>query len=278
VKPNANFPKDHISVSQINLYLMCPLKYRFTYIDLLPRPFKPAAFAFGSAIHSAIEWWHKKRMEGRDPNWRDVSRVFAADFNAQQADNIAYKDGESEADFVDKGKSMLAVYLKEYSGAPPKAVEMPFRVHLVDQETGEMLELPLDGYMDLVESDDTVVDLKTAARSYSEFDVSQHLQLTAYSYAYEQLYSTRPKLRLDCLLKTAKPRFVPLPTEREQDDHVRFFHIAKGVTDAIRSEHFYPCPGWQCKDCEFFKPCQTWRTNREPHAEPVASEKVLVPA
>jgi len=30
---------DHISVSQINLFLMCPLKYRFSYIDGLPKLF-----------------------------------------------------------------------------------------------------------------------------------------------------------------------------------------------------------------------------------------------
>jgi putative RecB family exonuclease len=278
VKPNSNFPKDHISVSQINLYLMCPLKYRFTYVDLLPRPFKPVAFAFGSAIHSAIEWWHKKRMEGRDPNWKEVSRVFSADFNAQQADNLAYGDGESPVSLLDKGKAMLAVYMREYAGASPKAVEMPFRVTLADQETGEILDLPLDGFMDLVEHDDTVVDLKTAARSYSDFDVSQHLQLTAYSYAYESLYGRRPKLRLDCLLKTARPKLVPLPTEREQNDHVRFFHIAKSVARAIQSEQFHPCPGWQCKGCEFFEPCQGWRTDRTTRVESAVRERAMVPA
>jgi len=64
----------------------------------------------------------------------------------------------------EKGMELLAVYLKEYRSAP-----------LVDTETGEALELPLDGVIDVVEEDDTVVELKTAARNYTMSDVSQNL-------------------------------------------------------------------------------------------------------
>lgn len=257
---NTHSLPDHISVSQINLYLLCPLKYRFTYVDKLPRPFKPIAFAFGSAIHSAVEWWHKKRMEGKSPGWSEVAKIFGADLNAQKCDTLVFADGQSESELLEKGKAMLAAYLKEYDGGHAEAVELPFRVPLADQESGEVLDIPLDGFIDLVEEGHVVVDLKTAARAYSVFDVSQNLQLTAYSYAYEHLYGKRPKLRLDCLLKTAKPRLERIETERDQGDHVRFFHIAKAVSEAIRSEHFFPCPGWQCKDCEFYKPCQAWRS------------------
>jgi hypothetical protein len=43
-------------------------------------------------------------------------------------------------------------------------LEEAFEIDLVDPETGEDLELRLRGYIDLVEADGTVVDLKTAAR------------------------------------------------------------------------------------------------------------------
>ena len=41
-----------ISISQINLYLTCSLKYRFQYIDRLPRLVQSAAMVFGSAAHT----------------------------------------------------------------------------------------------------------------------------------------------------------------------------------------------------------------------------------
>jgi len=70
------YPRDHISVSQINLYLMCPLKYRFIYVDELPRLFKPEGLAFGSAIHSTVAWWHQQRVKGINPSWQDVAKIF----------------------------------------------------------------------------------------------------------------------------------------------------------------------------------------------------------
>ena len=42
---------DHVSYSQLNTFLMCPLRYRFQYVEEIPPAFKSAALAFGSAIH-----------------------------------------------------------------------------------------------------------------------------------------------------------------------------------------------------------------------------------
>ena len=63
----SDYPKDHVSATQLNLYLMCSLKYRFVYVDRLPRPFKPVELALGTAFHAAIEWWHKQRKQGNSP-------------------------------------------------------------------------------------------------------------------------------------------------------------------------------------------------------------------
>jgi integrase len=57
-----------ISISQINLYLTCSLKYRFQYIDRLPRLVQSAGLVFGSAMHKALEWLHKERRNGRNPH------------------------------------------------------------------------------------------------------------------------------------------------------------------------------------------------------------------
>ena len=48
-------PARVISVSQVNAYLACPLKYRFQYVDKIPRPWRAAAMAFGSSVHAAVE-------------------------------------------------------------------------------------------------------------------------------------------------------------------------------------------------------------------------------
>ena len=251
---------DNISVTQINSYLLCPLKYRYNYIDKLPKAFKAAELALGSAMHAAVEWWHKQRQLGNAPEWEQVSRIFEADLQAQAMDDIRYKNGDDLASLIAKGRELLAVYLKEFPGRKPASVELPFRVPLVDLETGEELDVPLDGYFDLIEAEDTVVQLKTAAKTYDQTTILQHLQLTAYAYAYQVLYKRPANLRLDVLIKSKNVRMQSFEVGRDEKDMVRFFHIAKGVSRAIQDGHFYPNQGWQCPTCEFFDTCRKWRT------------------
>lgn len=251
--------RDHISVSQINLYLLCPLRYRYQYVDELPRPCKAAELAFGSAVHSAIEWWHKERQAGFIHEWADVAAIFAADLNAQAVDDLRFKNGDDLESLTSKGKELVEVYIKHFKGAMPKAVEQGFRVPLVDLDTGERLTMPLDGYFDLLEEGDTVVELKTAAKVYDLTTITQHLQLTAYAYAFGWLRKREANLRLDILTKTKKPQLHSFEVFRDKNDMVRFFHLAKRVIEGIKARHFYPNVGWQCPNCEYFDVCQKWR-------------------
>jgi putative RecB family exonuclease len=253
--------RDHISVSQINQYLMCPLKYRFNYIDEIPKPFKSVDLAFGSAIHAAVEWWHKNKTNGTGPEWQQVVRIFEADMQAQAMETLKFKDGDSLEFYLEKGKQLLAVYMRDYKGFGVRAVELSFRVPLIDLETGESLDLPLDGYIDLVEADDTVVELKTATKIYDATTIVQHLQLSAYAYAFGWLYKRKPNLRLDILTKGKTPALHSFEVNRDKDSLVRFFHIAKGVLRAIQAGHFYPNEGWQCPNCEYYEVCQKWRNH-----------------
>ena len=74
---------ESLSPSQINLYLTCSLKYRFQYIDRLPKLTHSANLVFGGAIHAALEWLHKERKKGKPPPLDEILRVFEADWNAQ---------------------------------------------------------------------------------------------------------------------------------------------------------------------------------------------------
>lgn len=261
MKTNGQTPRDHLSVSQINLYLLCPRKYAFSYIEKVERPFKPIGFAFGSAIHSTIEWLNRERKAGRTPEALELWRIFLADWNAQKAETLLLKGVDDESVLFRQGKELLGLYYAEATNRPPpQSVEMPFKVNLVDQETGEALDLPLEGAIDLVEKGDTVVEIKTTSRGFSQLQLDQHLQLTAYDYAYEMLYKRKPRLVLESLYKGKKVRIERLEVKRNKGDHVRFFHIAKGVAKAMRAGNFHPIPGWQCAECEFFAVCQKWRS------------------
>ena len=71
---------DHLSATQINLYLECSLKYRFQYIDEFPKPFKSSGQAFGSATHSSLEWLHKEKIRGNHIALEKLYKIMEADW------------------------------------------------------------------------------------------------------------------------------------------------------------------------------------------------------
>jgi putative RecB family exonuclease len=248
-----------ISVSQVNAYLGCPLKYRFQYVDKIPRPWRVAAMAFGSSVHAAVEWFHKERLAGRAPELTDVLNVFDADWFAQNTEPLVFSERESKDSLAEKGRAMLQLYVESANGVKPVAVEQWFELDLADPETGEVLEVRLRGVIDLVEEGETLVDLKTAGRTLESGGLERHLQLSTYALAFFLLHGSIPKLRLDMLLKTAKPRFERHPTTRSIEDLSWAARLIREVSLAIETEHFFPNPSWRCTECEYFAHCQQWR-------------------
>jgi len=252
-------PPRTISVSQVNAYLACPLKYRFQYVDKIPRPWRVAAMAFGSSVHAAVEWFHRERLDGRSAGLIEVLKVFDADWYAQNVEPLVFSERESKDSLAEKGRAMVQLYVESVNGAKPIAVEQPFELDLADPDTGEVLEVRLRGVIDLIEEGDILVDLKTAGRTLESGGLERHLQLSTYALAYLLLRGKVPKLRLDMLLKTTKPRLERHETTRSVEDLSWTARLIREVSLAIETEHFFPNPSWRCTECEYFAHCQQWR-------------------
>jgi CRISPR/Cas system-associated exonuclease Cas4 (RecB family) len=234
---------DHLSCSQINLYLQCPLKYKFLYIVKLPKPFRPSGLAFGGSIHAALAWLHKQRLNGNNISLEKLLKIFDADWYAQKLDkDIHFKNGETENKLTVMGKEMLSLYF--------------------NLSTGERLDMNIEGYIDLIEKDDTIVEFKTSNQAMNQNDADDHIQLTAYSYAYQMLYQRPAKLlKLIDFVKAKRPRIVPLEVNSDKVDCERFFYLAKQVLKGIKTRVFFPRASFMCKDCKYGESCRTWQGN-----------------
>lgn len=253
---------DHLSSSQINLYLQCSLKYKFQYIDGIPKLFKPSGLALGSAIHSALSWFHKAKMNGRKVSLEKFYKIFDTDWYSQNVDtDIRYKNGEEEMKLVVVAKELLALYFHQrHNGV--KGAEVPFTVPLINPSNSERFVVDLEGFIDLIEEDDTIVEFKTSNQTLDQKTIDDQLQLTIYSYAYEMLYQRSPKLiKVVDFVKTKKPKMIVLKTKRDKNDYQRLFHLASQVLRGIQSQIFYPRPSFWCKDCEYEEQCRTWAIN-----------------
>lgn len=259
-------PLSHLSASHLTLYLTCSLKFRFQYIDKLPRLTKSANQVFGLAMHAALQWLHVELKKGRKAPLDEVLRVYEADWHAQTlpGSEVLYNDGDSPDVFLVKGKELLGRYYADYIPDGVQAAELRFQLPLINPETGEVLDVPILGFIDLIEADGTLVDFKNSARTMPIHDLPDNLQLTVYSWAYETLFGKPPKdVKLVNLVRTKSPKIETHITGREQGDYARLFAIGKEVLKAVEHEVFLPNRGcFMCKDCEYDQDCREWDGNR----------------
>ena len=132
----------HVSFTQLDQYLRCPLRYRFLYIDRLEPDFVPAARAFGSGIHAAAAVFFRGIGQGERPTVEDVQGYFET-FWKLETDHqpLRYGEKESKESLLDLARRMLAVLCEQFTpGTEVLAVEQPFAVPLIDQATGDVLD------------------------------------------------------------------------------------------------------------------------------------------
>jgi hypothetical protein len=116
---------------------------------------------------------------------------------------------------------MLAVLCAQVPDAiEVVAVESAFAVPLIDQATGAVLDRDLVGTLDLVEREAdgrlVVVDLKTAARKYTDLQVEASLQLSIYSYATAMNGLPSPEPLLDVGAMSEEGRRWGMPRLRDR--------------------------------------------------------------
>ena len=255
----------HLSASSINDYLECGLYYRFSRIDNLKPEFKSDNLEFGSCIHKALADFHLERLIGNKMTLKDLQKLFEIYWRekAEGNNDIVYREDKDFETLLAEGKGLLAAYyedrMKTEDQLTVMAIEEAFRF------TIEGLPVPIIGVMDLIEEDKSgsiiVTDFKTSSRAYSEEEANRNFQLSIYHLAAKANgYGNRDiSLKIDCLIKTKKAKFIQYSTSRTEMDELRTVKKIRNVWDAVQNGIFIPIDdSWRCKDCGFKNYCNQW--------------------
>lgn len=253
-------PRMEISVTRIRTYLLCPEQYRYRYVHKAEPEFVSAAMLFGDCLHQALAEFHRSK---NTLEWGQVYDRFieAWTANAEHAERIGcdvrFKSQE-ESDLMTKAQSLLSQYCDQFATLKADDVELPFEQPLLDPLTGAGdSDIRLVGKIDLV-AENSIYEFKTSARSFSQTEADESIQMTAYSAAYEYLYGEKPEhLYIVALVKTKEPKIQMIETTRTDIDTQRFMDMAVGVAQAIESTLFYRNLEYQygCPNCEHFGKC-----------------------
>lgn len=243
----------HFSISRLNMYLRCPAQYEFRYIDDLILP-PSAALTKGRCVHKGAEHNYRQKAESRiDVTVEEVQDVVAGAFE-REAQETSWEKGEDRGRVKDEALSLSTLYHTEVApNIQPLFVEHEFLVPL------RGAAVPLLGYIDVIDENLIIRDIKTASKSPSEDEAAKSLQLTAYAMAYREVVGGEESaVALDYLVQTKVPKTVTITANKTQADIDRLRAIISHVLAAIGAGQFYPNPSnFMCspKNCGYWHAC-----------------------
>lgn len=233
-----------LSPTRIRTALTCPRKYRYRYVDRLESRAISSTFAFGRAVHKAIEVAYAKQNTPLDAE--GVADVFTRDFAGQDDIGISYKEKEGFDTLNEKGRALVICWHENFGHEIPGA-----KIHALENAMTVNLDLGLTvyGHPDIIEERDGrlyVGDHKTVASwgESNEVMLVRDTQLTAYAFLCRELLGRMPDaLYVTVLKKTKTPEAFRCLTTRTEAEVEAFAGYARGIAELMRfyvKSNYYP--------------------------------------
>jgi DNA helicase-2/ATP-dependent DNA helicase PcrA len=228
-----------LSASDLDLYLTCPLKYKFRRVFGIPQ--EPTINQrFGILVHNVLERFHKEAAEGEEDGVERLMDLFEAGWRRS-----GFGTSDDELQFRDRARNAMRLYWEreQESEGEPVWLERKFDIrigpHHVRGRVDRVDRLP-DGSHELI-------DYKTGERK-SEAALENDLQLALYRLAAREAWDIEAgKGSYYYVLDAEK---VAAPTK--PDDAERVERTVLSVGEGVLGQDFEPRPApTTCGWCDY---------------------------
>lgn len=227
-----------LSFSQIDTYLGCPLKYKYSYIYQIPtRPRPP--LQFGSDIHKVLEDFYRRIKEREKLNLDDLYQIYLKYWTQG-----GYLDKMQEQAYQRSGFKILEEFYHKNKDnlKPPLYIEEEFLIKI----SGHGIK----GYIDRIDrlEDGTVevVDYKTG-KPKDQASVQDSIQLDIYAMACREVFSLKPSLLSFYYLTTNEK----VSIERSEQDLEKTKVLVGEVIGKIKEGFFESQLSFRCQWCDY---------------------------
>ena len=240
---------DHISSSQIDIWLRCPAQWEYRYVQGIKSP-PSGDLIEGSCYHKAIEAnFTQKIVTFQDLSIDDCLDAFSSCWQVAitREENIVW-GGKSPEFIKDQGMTLVAEYMAIVSHLiQPIRVETPINTEIAGVK---FICIP-----DLIDINKIVIDHKTSSKIYVQADVDRNLQASAEAYSLG-----RPIVfRNHVAVKTRTPHIQIIQTYRTRSDIEWWVDLVTGVIAQMNSGVAPPRPtDWWCSPrfCGYYELCR----------------------
>jgi DNA helicase-2/ATP-dependent DNA helicase PcrA len=237
-----------LSVSKLDTYKDCPLKFKFAHVLEIPTPSK-TFFDLGTSVHAVVEHLTQLEKDGIE-----ITDEIALDILDKEWIISSFKTETEAREAKDKAKSMISTYLKWRSTNPNSAVaaEQKFTI--------DIGKVPFNGSIDRVEStpdgDYELIDFKTGGVYETKNSIKENFQMSVYALAAKKLYGKLPTKASLFYLK--KDKFITNNIELQQLDKVQ--KVLEEKVNSILAEDFHSTPSFDvCRKCDYLNICDDRR-------------------
>ena len=228
-----------LSASDLDLYLTCPLKYKFRRVFGIPE--EPTINQrFGILVHNVLERFHKESSEGEEDGVERLMDLFEAGWRRS-----GFGTSDDELQFRDRARNAMRLYWEREQESEGEPVwlerKFDFRIgpHHVRGRVDRVDRLP-DGSHELI-------DYKTGERK-SEADLESDLQLALYRLAAREAWDIEAGAGSYYYVLDADKVAAPI----RSDDAARVERTVLEVGEGVLGQDFEPRPApTTCGWCDY---------------------------
>jgi hypothetical protein len=256
-------PGDVLSPSSCNQCRRCPAQWKFRHIDHLPDP-PTGALTQGSAIHAALGENSRQKIETKqDLSPAGVKAIYREAWDllvkGEYPDPFGrpklpteFRDDEDPGQLKLEGEALALKYLDERAcSIQPAAVEL--------RVDGRIGGVEVRGFIDLLDTEGRIIDLKTVKRSPSEDKVSPDHRFQVATYRKLLPGKISGVGRIDSLVKNKTPKLVTQEYRITDADLAECDVMYPLVQHYVRQGVFLPNrSSTMCsrKYCSFWRACE----------------------
>jgi DNA helicase-2/ATP-dependent DNA helicase PcrA len=225
-----------LSASDLDLYLTCPLKYKFARVFAIPQ--EPTINQrFGILIHNVLERFHKEEEEAGEGGLQRLMDLFEAGWRRS-----GFGSSDDELQFRDRAREAMRLYWEREmeSEGEPVWLERKFDIRIGDHHVRGRV----DRVDRLPNGDYELIDYKTGERK-TEADLASDLQLSLYRLAAHEAWDLEAGTGSYYYVLDAEKVAAP----SSPDDAERVERTVLQVGEGVLGQDFEPRPspavcGW----------------------------------
>lgn len=252
----------HLSISSYNSFISCGEAWRRRYLEDERLPPGIAA-RIGTGVHHAAETNYSQKIEsGVDMPLSDIQDAAATAYDAAVSDGVHFApEDEGSKDKIistckDTAVTLAGLYAEQLAPTiQPKFVERKIMLELPS------VELPIMAIIDLYTQDNSLRDLKTASKSWTQDKADLSPQITLYREAIRHNTGSYPtSMGFDVLVSLKTPKLQRIETTRQEHDIHLLALKMQTMLNAVKAGVFLPAESgsWMCspKWCGYYHTCK----------------------